>query len=142
MSRPTDLTQEMHDNLVKLISDGMPLSKAAAHEDVHWSTFKRWRTREGEPYETFRASVKRAQAVAQKQMIADIRDGVENWQARAWYLERSDPKNWGRRDRLDTTIRKGEPIKPGEDARTVREKLVAALAEVDKQLAAEQKEMH
>lgn len=33
-------------------------------------------------------------------------------------------------------------IKPGEDARTVREKLVAALAEVDKQLAAEQKEMH
>lgn len=142
MARPTDLTPEMGTALVKLIKGGMPLSRAADHEGIHWSTFCRWMKRDGSPYEAFRDSVKRAKAASQKKMIRDIRRGVENWQARAWYLERSDPKNWGRRDRLDTTIRKGEPIKPGEDARTVREKLVAALAEVDKQLAAEQKEMH
>lgn len=140
--RPTDLTPEMHDKLVKLIEDGMPLSKAAAHEGIHWATFKRWRTRKGDPYEEFCASIKRAQAVAQKQMIQDIRDGVENWQARAWYLERSDPKNWGRKDKLDTTVRKEPDDIAKMSAAEKRDAHLKAAAELEQDMAEGKDGMH
>jgi lambda repressor-like predicted transcriptional regulator len=105
MARPTDLTPKMAAALVKLVEGGLPLLRAAEHEGLHYSTLKRWMTRKGPPYEEFSASLKTAKAVSQKKMVDEIREGVNNWQARAWYLERSDPQHWGRKDRLEQTIK-------------------------------------
>lgn len=121
--RPTDLTPEMGAKLIELVAQGLPLSKAAEHEGITYRTLCRWMKRTDEPYATFCHSLKGAKAAAQLPMIRDIREGVNNWQARAWYLERSDPKNWGRKDKLDATVRKPDP---DEVARMTTEEKIAA----------------
>jgi hypothetical protein len=76
-------------------------------------------------------------------MIRDIRRGVDNWQARAWYLERSDPKHWGRKDKLEKVIKKQPPTGDGVDAllRSVLED-PAMREKVTAMLAGKAKEMH
>ena len=65
-------------------------------------------------YFEFAQSVKKASSVAKIAMLSVItnaaRDG--NWQAAAWYLERTDPDNYGRRDRIkqEITGKNGGPI--------------------------------
>lgn len=52
-------------------------------------------------YFNFWQDLQRAEAVAMKKHIANIvRAGIEDWKASAWYLERRDPDNWAKRDRL------------------------------------------
>ena len=52
-------------------------------------------------YQDFYFELQRAEARAMKKHIKNIvRAGTEDWKASAWYLERRDPDNWGRRDRV------------------------------------------
>lgn len=52
-------------------------------------------------YFTFWQDLQRAEARAMKRHIDNIvRAGIEDWKASAWYLERRDPDNWAKRDRL------------------------------------------
>ena len=52
-------------------------------------------------YQDFYFELERAEAKAMKKHIKNItRAGIEDWRASAWYLERRDPDNWGRRDRV------------------------------------------
>ena len=54
----------------------------------------------------------KAKAHASCRAIAQIvKAGQDSWQANAWYLERTNPQRWGRRDRVELTGRKGEPVK-------------------------------
>jgi hypothetical protein len=70
------------------------------------STFYRWMREaesapEGHPLWEFRQSVKRAMAEARHRNIMIIQKAaVTHWQAAAWFLERSDPKHWGRKDHV------------------------------------------
>lgn len=48
----------------------------------------------------FAESIKKSIAEAQNRNLVLIQKAAQNnWQAAAWYLERSDPNNWARRDR-------------------------------------------
>lgn len=47
------------------------------------------------PYSEFSEAVKSARARARIASVARIRKD-DSWQANAWFLERSDPENWGR----------------------------------------------
>ncbi len=127
MSRPTDLTTELATALCQLVKDGLPMVRAAEHEGIHYSTFKRWQTRKGEPYEAFSASLKKAKAEAQKQSIAVIRSGAQGWQGEAWYLERSDPKNWGRRMEMKAKVETKDTT-PEQYVKMTREQKIAAHA--------------
>ncbi len=136
VSRPTDLTPELATALCQLVKDGLPMVRAAEHEGIHYSTFKRWQTRKGEPYEAFSASLKKAKAEAQKQSIAVIRSGAQGWQGEAWYLERSDPKNWGRRMEMKAKVET-------KDASSEYEKLTPSeRAEWHRKAAAEEEAKH
>ncbi len=135
MSRPTDLTPELADKLCQLVEEGLPMSRAAEHEGIDYSTLKRWQRRKGEPYEGFCASLKRAKAASQAASIRTIRMGAQGWQGEAWYLERSDPKNWGRRMEVK------QEVKQPKEQRTEAQ-LLARAAELLKQAEQEGKEVH
>jgi hypothetical protein len=101
MARPTDLTPELGAEIVRVVGEGLPLSKAADFVGISYRTLCRWMKRTDPPYDVFCHDLKQAKAAVQLRMVGEIQKGVQNWQARAWYLERSDPKNWGRQDRLE-----------------------------------------
>ena len=59
----------------------------------------------------FSESVKKAIAEAQHRNIMLIQKHAQtSWQAAAWYLERSDPESWGRRERVEMTGRDGGAV--------------------------------
>lgn len=67
------------------------------------TTFYRWMKEaedapKGHPLRQFRESIKRAIAEARHRNMMIIQKAApKDWRAAAWFLERSDPKNWGRR---------------------------------------------
>lgn len=65
-------------------------------------------------YEEFAEKMEQVKAEVQAEMVDVIRttalSGAPNtWQAAAWYLERSDPANWSRRDKV-TVQNEGAPL--------------------------------
>ena len=59
----------------------------------------------------FAESIKKSIAEAQNRNIVLIQKAAQNnWTAAAWYLERSDPSNWGRRDKHEVSGPDGGPI--------------------------------
>ena len=77
---------------------GSTINDACAYAGISNDTFGRWRDGDTD----FADAIKKAQAQARVVSIGRIRkagnDG--NWTADAWFLERSDPAHWGRRDTL------------------------------------------
>ena len=59
----------------------------------------------------FAESIKKSIAEAQNRNIILIQKAAQsNWQAAAWYLERSDPNHWSRRERHEISGPDGAPI--------------------------------
>ena len=72
------------------------------------------------PYVVFAHQVKRAGAAAEIRAIHNIhKAGNTQWQAQAWWLERTRPDDYGRRDRLGLEGTKGEPIRTETKTETV-----------------------
>lgn len=134
--RPTKLTPGIADAIVAAIREGCPYEVAAQTTGVSQTSIYAWKARgEREstgPYADFLKAIKRAEADAELEAIERVRgigfggvvigrrivtqrngDVIEDvtyshpqWQAFAWYLERKYPDRWGRRDRVDVTVRK------------------------------------
>ena len=138
MARPTSLTGELSEQLCELHREGLPLSRSADAVGITYTTLKRWMKRTDEPYATFCANLKRARGDFQRPLLSDIRAGVDNWQSRAWLLERSDPANWGRKDRLEQTVSKAPADVRAELAKKTPEERIAmhkaAIAEEEAKL--------
>lgn len=60
----------------------------------------------------FLESVKRARAEAEAFHLKNIREAGDtgSWQASAWWLERSFPDRWGRKDRVEVTGKDEGPL--------------------------------
>lgn len=60
----------------------------------------------------FVESVKRARAEAEAYHIRNLRRASDDgsWQASAWWLERSFPERWGRKDRVEVTGKDDGPL--------------------------------
>lgn len=85
---PTIITQ-----LETVLSSGATVKDACAYVGIHVDTFYDWCNKDSE----FSDSMKKARAQAKVASVAVIRKAAQsNWQAAAWFLERSDPENWGR----------------------------------------------
>lgn len=82
----------------------MSRARAAQCAGVGVSTYKVWvqRADKGEePYASFLAEVKDAEATAERALLGLIRKhAVETWQAAAWLLERRYPKRYALRQRV------------------------------------------
>ena len=62
-------------------------------------------------YLDFLDSVKKARADAEAVHVRNVRDaGETSWQASAWWLERSAPDRWGRRERVEVVGKDEGPV--------------------------------
>lgn len=65
------------------------------------------------PYVVFQAQIMQARAAAEVRALHQINSAMgTNWQAAAWFLERTKPDQYGRRERINLEgSAEGEPIK-------------------------------
>lgn len=95
--RKTKYTPEKAQELIKLLSGGATVKDSCAYIGISEETLSNWGKRDLD----FLASVNKARSMGKIECAALIRQAARsNWQAAAWFLERSDPERWGRRDKL------------------------------------------
>lgn len=119
VGRPTLLTDDTQDRIVKAVLLGAYLDDAAAHAGITYRTLCKWVERgrraedaieagvdvpEGEErFVQFVHALTKARADAALRNIGVIHTAAQDgsWQAAAWYLERTNPKKWGRYDTVE-----------------------------------------
>jgi hypothetical protein len=102
--RPPALNQATADTLLRYVRLGEFLEIAAAAAGVHDSTVRYWKRYAAEelergepgPFAQFFTALKEAAALAQIDALREIRSGGKNWQAAAWFKERTSSR-WRRR---------------------------------------------
>jgi len=107
MSRPTILTNEVQEKIVKDISLGVSYVDAAGACGIDYITFNNWMKRGQEEkkgkYFYFFYAVSQAKSVAfanfTKVITKASMDG--EWRAALEYLKRHDPDNWGDKNQID-----------------------------------------
>lgn len=116
MGRRTLLTPEVEKKLLDALRAGAYLDDAANFCGLGVSTVHEWIARgradivkRGETrrkttlYAQFAESVDHARAEARMHHVLVIRQAARagQWQASAWFLERTEPGKWGRKDRVE-----------------------------------------
>lgn len=121
--RPTKLTQELMDEIIKVIRSGNYIETACAYAGIEKKSLYNWMKRARKELERLdknpRAKMKKSEAIyvdflhaVEKALAyAEIRDvtligkaAEESWQAAAWRLERKFPDKWGRKEKLTQEI--------------------------------------
>lgn len=115
VGRPTKLTPEVHKRIVDMVRAGNYPEIAAQAAGINSATYYRWMQKAEDgtsPYCEFREAVKEAQAAAESHAVTTIRKAAMDgtWQAAAWYLERSKPERWRRRENVEVTGKDGGPV--------------------------------
>lgn len=117
MGRPTLLTRELAGQIVQLVEVGQYPAQAAVSVGIDRATYYNWMKRGREAHRTqktgaplsqdevpfleFFDAVTRAGAKGIGRHVTIIALAAEkDWRASAFFLERRDPKRWGRRDHL------------------------------------------
>lgn len=102
--RPTKLTAETKERLVRAIQQGNYYEPACKYAGITYSAFRQWMKKgeAGEPkYAQFFEDIKKAEAAAEIRMIQEWqRQAPEDWKAIATFLERRYPDRWGKKDRI------------------------------------------
>jgi transposase-like protein len=102
--RPTIYSELKAEAICEAIRQGNYIETAAALVGIDKRTIFNWRSRgeKGEePFNSFFSRVESAMAEAEANAVQNIIEaGRESWQANAWYLERRNAAQWGRKDRL------------------------------------------
>lgn len=129
--RKTKLTPEVQQAIIDALKTGSYVEDAAAYVGITATTLWNWMDRgnkernrlaafpDTEPDTTevafleFLEAVETARAAAHLRAVAQIQKAAADgtWQAAAWYLERSAPKKWGRRDTTEVTGAEGGAIR-------------------------------
>lgn len=98
-------TPEVQKAICDGIKNGIPIEDVCDIVSITRQTFCRW-MRQGKSdhiedahYVAFRYAVKKARAANRAWHIKNIkRHSKATWQASAWFLERRDPVNWGKKE--------------------------------------------
>ncbi len=116
MGRPSKLDDARVEDLVKWLKLGYYIEDACTMAGIAKQTYYNWiakaEANEGQEYLDFLDAVKKARAEAEGAHIMNIRKAADNgvWQASAWFLERSHPVKWGKRNPDLITEESDEPI--------------------------------
>ena len=100
------LTDQLCDDICNDIKAGVPIDHAAIAHGITRATFYNWYNK-GEDaksgkFKKFYDKVEEAKSVAITLRARRIyKAGETSWQADAWWLERVDPTNFGRKDHID-----------------------------------------
>ena len=97
------LTDKLCDEICNDIKAGVPIVHAAISHGITHTTFYDWynkgKTARSGKFKQFHDKVEEAKSVAITLRARRIyKAGEDNWQADAWWLERVDPDNFGRKD--------------------------------------------
>lgn len=117
--RHSKLTPDLLRWFVAALQGGMFFTRACKLVGVHRSVAYDWlkRGRAANPpasealYVQFALLVEYAGAAAEYAALTHVRLGLKGWEGPAWYLERRDPKRYGRRQRTELTGADGGSIK-------------------------------
>ena len=138
--RPTVLNRAMLEAVVDLLKRGNYITTTAKAVGISPVTIGAWVKKghdlaelDRELDETeqlfveFSVEVEKARAFAEIQHVENIRQASrENWTASAWWLERTNPKEWGKVQRTEITGADGGAIQI--DAESVNRKIEALLS--------------
>lgn len=145
--RNSKLTPDVQGRIVEALKHGNYQDAAAAYAGISEATFHNWMNRgreesrrlaDGEkpttretPYLEFLEAVEKARSEAEVRNVMYIQRAAQDgtWQAAAWFLERSHPRKWGRKDRHEHVGDNGEPIKVSVSTAELEEKVKTLLAE-------------
>jgi len=117
---PSKFNEDRADKLLQAVRGGNYLETAARYAGISYPTLRRWILKADDPsappeYVEFKEALEKARADAEVASLAKIQKaaGEGAWQAAAWYLERSWPERWGRRDtnRVELVGEGGGPVK-------------------------------
>jgi hypothetical protein len=147
--RPSPLVEEeVEKALLDYIRIGTPVRKAVAAVGIAEKTFYNWMTRgltererlatvpNAKPNPTegiflqFLQGVERARGEAITKKVAVIaKAGNEgDWRAAAWWLERQNPEDFGKTDKIEMTGNNGDPIKVQIEMGDLEDKIAKVLA--------------
>lgn len=121
MGRPTKLTPQRQEAILRLLRSGITIETACGAAGIGSSTYRVWMAKgaEGrEPYATFMAAATRARdeqesylaGIIARAAVPDEDGHPGDWRAAAWLLERSRPTKWGRQTRTELTGADGGPL--------------------------------
>lgn len=138
LGRRLSLTREVYDRIVLAVRGGAYLDDAAAYAGVSERTLYAWLAR-GRDAETradngnelsdddrlllgFQRDVARARADATIRNVTLVQQAAQtSWQAAAWWLERTNPRKWGRHETVEIT---GDTVDVADDyERILRERI-------------------
>ena len=130
MGRKTKLTPELQVEICDVLRAGNYIDAACAYVGIHEATYHEWvkRGEQGEPlYADFREAVTKARSESELRNVQNINRAASSgqWQASAWFLERSHPRKWGRMQKLELTGAEGGPI----EVTNPRDKLLNMLSD-------------
>lgn len=124
--RQTKYTPERVQRLLSAIRAGNTRRAACAYAGISDETLARWQR----AHVDFVDALTRAEAESEVQLVDQVRQ-ADDWHAKAWILERRWPDAWGKRDKVEITIRQHAEKLAAQLGLTVDE----IMAEVDQILA-------
>ena len=145
--RPLVLQPEIRQAILDALNAGNYMETAAEYAGIHKSVLFDWlkwgreakaQMEAGDPvrangqaYASFADEVEKAMARVEVQSLAVIRRaGMENWQAMAWFLERTRPRKFGRLERKEISGPESGPVQMTVDAQRVKaEELLMEIAD-------------
>lgn len=106
MAIPYTYDNEKVEKILRMIAAGAPAKTACAACGVPNRTFTDWKAkgRKGlEPYATFLDRVEEARAIHLDIMSGAVYHAARagDWKAAAWVLERRDPENYGKKEKVE-----------------------------------------
>ena len=108
----TKLTPKLIEDLKREIARGLPLKWAkkvvGISDTAYYTWYKKGKesTDEEDPYRIFFKEMEKAKALAVGSRVDAIRKAGEgnSWQAAAWWLERMDHDNFGKKSTIDANV--------------------------------------
>ncbi|MHA1302257.1 MAG: hypothetical protein ACTSPI_00955 [Candidatus Heimdallarchaeaceae archaeon] len=131
--RPSKLTPEVQEKLVKYIRDGNFYYTACACVGVSYPRFRAWmlkgmEAKSGKYRELYNAVLK-AEAECEDRLVKQwLKQGPRDWHAIKDFLEKRSYVRWGKREKL--TLETEEPLKVEiSEKRSALKELLSAIAE-------------
>jgi hypothetical protein len=102
MASRNKFTPEIADTIIQHVRDGNYFQTAARAAGIHRDTLYSWLSAgaEGDPrYVEFHGRLREAEALAEIDAVAKVREAKQGWQAHMTFLERRHSERWSRAER-------------------------------------------
>ena len=108
--------------ITQALCDGQGRVRACKIAGIHYDTFMEWMRSKPE----FAEAVKKAEDTGNDKITDICRRRIiedKSWQSAAWWLERTDPANYGQRNNLNINAEKPLIVVADEETKNLLEKL-------------------